>query len=477
MIHNYPTRFLATTALTSLLLLGLCIAVAYVLLDQQNVTAAILDEDVDSRRAAVNLEESLTDLIALHKDKEQPEGVGPIQKRIQETHLPLIEQYSNKEAEKQHAARVASSFQAYLDYWHHPTGESRHKISEETISRLDRVWDECRKLREYNAQQIEESERIHQRSLRWMAWGLTGVGGLGSMAGLILGYGVARGLRRSIHQLRVRVQDAADKLGQELPPVVLTGADLDPLAAHLQQLVVQIEQVVQKLQQREREVRRSEQLAAVGQLAAGVAHEIRNPLTSIKILIQAGREDLEAHGFPDEDLQVIEDEIRRMERTLRTFLDFARPPRLERAPLDLVPLVQRTLRLVAGRAERQGVAVSFHHPADPVPIDADAEQLQQVLVNLALNALDVMPHGGSLEVSLWTPHDGLVELSVRDTGQGITPELIPRLFQPFVSTKDTGLGMGLVVSRRIVEDHGGTLQALNRPEGGACFLCRLPRHG
>jgi len=477
MIQYYPSRFLATIELTSLLLLGLCISVAYVLLHQQNVTAEALNEDVGSRRAAVNLEESLMDLIALHRHP--TEGVKPIQDRITSIHLPAIEHYSNKEVEKRYAAQVVASFGAYLDFWKHSAGQagSRQAIGEEAARRLEsQTLKECRQLREYNAQQIEESEQAHQRSLRWMAWGLASVGGLGSMAGLIFGYGVARGLRRSIHQLRIHVQDAADKLGQELPTVELTGGDgLDPLADHMQQLVVQIEQVVQKLQEREREVRRAEQLAAVGQLAAGVAHEIRNPLTSIKILVQAGREDLETHGFPAEDLEVIEDEIHRLERTLRSFLDFARPPRLQRAPLDLVPLVERTLKLVSGRAERQGVALSFHHPDGPVRLDADGEQLQQVLVNLTLNALDVMPHGGNLEVVLWSPQEDMLELSVRDTGPGITPQLIPRLFQPFVTTKDTGLGMGLVVSRRIVEDHGGTLQAVNRPEGGACFICRLPQ--
>jgi signal transduction histidine kinase len=100
--------------------------------------------------------------------------------------------------------------------------------------------------------------------------------------------------------------------------------------------------------------------------------------------------------------------------------------------------------------------------------------MQQLLVNLALNALDAMPQGGSLDVSLGAPVHDQVELRVRDTGPGIAPALLPRLFEPFVSSKETGLGLGLVVSRRIAESHGGNLWVTNPPHGGACFVLRLP---
>ena len=99
---------------------------------------------------------------------------------------------------------------------------------------------------------------------------------------------------------------------------------------------------------------------------------------------------------------------------------------------------------------------------------------QDVLLNLTLNALDVMPHGGTLTIRLRGPEHGWAELSVHDSGPGIAAAIQPRLFEPFVSDKETGLGLGLSVSRRIVEDHGGTLRAHNRPEGGACFVVRLP---
>ena len=229
-------------------------------------------------------------------------------------------------------------------------------------------------------------------------------------------------------------------------------------------------------EQRERDLLRSDQMATVGQLAAGVAHELRNPLTAVKGLVQVNLREARSRGLPADDLRVIEQEIRRMERTLQVFLDFARPPRPERRRMSLFPLVDQTLALVRGRIEKQKVSLQVFRPAGPVAVEGDSDQLQQLLLNLAMNALDVVPRRGSLEIELRLPQSGWVEVRVSDSGPGIAPALLPRVFEPFVSGKDSGLGLGLglTVSRRIAEDHGGNLDAFNRPEGGACFVLRLP---
>ena len=116
----------------------------------------------------------------------------------------------------------------------------------------------------------------------------------------------------------------------------------------------------------------------------------------------------------------------------------------------------------------------FDRPASPIWAEADGEQLRQLLLNLALNALDVMPRGGILEIELRAPSAGQAELSVVDTGPGIPSRHLGRLYEPFFTSKETGLGLGLVVSQRIARDHGGSLRARNRPEGGACFVLQLP---
>jgi signal transduction histidine kinase len=226
--------------------------------------------------------------------------------------------------------------------------------------------------------------------------------------------------------------------------------------------------------ERERYLHRAEQMMALGQVAAGVAHELRNPLTAVKGLVQLHLRKATAHAIPSDDLAVIEHEIRRMERTLQTFLDFARPPQLDRRQVVLGAVVDRVFALVKGRCKKQGVELRFLQPETPVAVLGDQDQLQQLLLNLVLNALDAMPEGGQIEVELQPLREGQVELYVRDTGPGIAPNILPKVFETFISSKETGVGLGLPVSRRIAEEHGGSLSAYNLPGGGACFLFRLP---
>ncbi|MBV9122381.1 MAG: histidine kinase, partial [Planctomycetes bacterium] len=345
----------------------------------------------------------------------------------------------------------------------------------------------CVELRKYNTDQIELADQENRTIINTLQWGMFAVALGGSLSGLVLGYAVTRSLNRSIYQLSVRIRDAAGRLSRELGSVTLEGkGDLPDLHRQMRGIIEEIGRVVDQLEQREREVLRSEQLAAVGQVAAGVAHELRNPLTAIKLLVQTGLEGTLAAGLPPEDLAVVEQEIQRIEHCLQTFLDFARPPRCERRCADLVEVVRRALTLVEGRARLQKVVLATVFPHGPVPLKIDPEQVRQVLVNLLLNALDALPQGGRVVVEVAYPgapshpqfgHHaalGFVEVRVRDSGAGILPTIRSRLFEPFVSSKDTGLGLGLSICKRLIEAHGGTIRAENAQEGGTVFAFRLP---
>jgi signal transduction histidine kinase len=473
-------RVVGPTVFVSLLLIVLCSVTALYLYRQQTDTANIVDENVGSRAAATELEIRLKDLllvlrVAANNLAGASSQVEALQGQIQSA-LDEARSFADKDEEKRLVGQLETAFARHRQEWRKVM---KHEAdADATVPRKiveTELLPTCRKLHDFNSQQIEDSNAAHRQTMVWMAWGVAGIGLVGSLAGVLLGYGVARAIRRSIHKLSVRVRDAAGKLRRDVGTVVVTeDTDLHNLHEQMHGLVGEIEQVVEKLQQREREVLRAEQMAAVGQLAAGAAHELRNPLTSIKMLIQANREEAEANGVPAEDLHIIDEEIRRMERCLRTFLDFARPPQPQRRPLDLAGVVERTFALISGRARKQQVTLQFTPPDTPILVEADGEQLQQLLVNLALNALDAMPRGGTLEVRLETTSSDTVELSVRDSGPGITAPMLSRLFEPFVSSKETGLGLGLVVSRRIAESHGGKLTAVNLSGQGACFTLTLP---
>jgi signal transduction histidine kinase len=246
---------------------------------------------------------------------------------------------------------------------------------------------------------------------------------------------------------------------------------MDGLHSEADRLTARIEEIVSSLHHREREVLRSEQLAALGQLAAGVGHELRNPLTSIKLIVQTG---VEEGSLAEEELQIVAGEISRMERTLQSFLDYARPPKLDRKPTSLPSLIQEVVDLLDGRANQQHIEWKLEKSPGELIVLADREQLRQVFVNLLLNALDAMPSGGTITIGFPLTMNGSIAVEVSDTGPGIPAAQFSRLFQPFSSTKDTGLGMGLVVCKRIVEAHSGTLVAENRPGSGARFTITLP---
>jgi signal transduction histidine kinase len=193
----------------------------------------------------------------------------------------------------------------------------------------------------------------------------------------------------------------------------------------------------------------------------------------MKLLVEAALRPGRNASLNDEDLRVIHGEIVRLEETVQSFLTFARLPAPRRHVSDLRETVGRPLDLVRVRARRQGVEVEVAQPGRPVPVDLDAGQFQQVLVNLLLNALDAMPRGGRLRVAV-EANGSEARLTVRDTGPGIAPEMAGRLFTPFASTKPTGTGLGLSLARRIVEEHGGRIRGENHPDGGACFTIGLP---
>ncbi|MGE3807033.1 MAG: sensor histidine kinase, partial [Gemmataceae bacterium] len=293
--------------------------------------------------------------------------------------------------------------------------------------------------------------------------------------GLIMGYGIARGLSKSIYQLSVHVQDMAQRLDEGVASVrVVADGDLDNLDKHLQHVVGRVEEVTARLQRHHWEMLRAQQMSAVGQLAASVAHEVRNPLTSVKMLVEAALRTQNPKPFTRDNLAVIHNEVVRLEQTVQGFLDFARPPSLKFQDCDLSEVVAQAVELVRARARQQRVEIDCRSTDETVMLHIDPGQFCNVLVNLFINALDAMPDGGHLEILIkQRPGDG-VQITICDTGTGIPEEMSDRLFTPFASTKATGTGLGLSISQRIVKDHQGKISAGNRPEGGACVTITLP---
>jgi signal transduction histidine kinase len=488
LVRRLSLKLLAPTVLVSLMLVAACTFGAFYLNALHVKVSDVLSENVQSTGAASRLETTTRNLLNLLRSqpppRDLPEQVQRLNRKAGKV-LVAIKVLANLPGEKELVPKIKQGMEHYLSAWESRTssGTPAGDYRREAAILEKEVLVPCNELRKYNTAEIEKSDEENQAIVTTLRWGLLAVGLGGPLFGLLLGYGVARGLSHSIYQLSVRIRDAAGRLNRELGSVTLEEkGDLPDLHRRMQGVIEEIERVVEQLQQREREVLRAEQLAAVGQVAAGVAHELRNPLTSVKMLVQTGLEGDAPTGLPPEDLAVIEHEVRRMEQCIQMFIDFARPPQAERRRADLGALVGRALALVEGRARRQKVALVPELPGEPVVLEIDPEQVHQVVVNLLLNALDSLPRGGTVRVALArvpppvngrAPAGG-VEVRVQDTGGGIPHRIQDRLFEPFVSTKETGLGLGLNISKRLIEAHGGTIRGENVPEGGAVFAFTLP---
>lgn len=347
----------------------------------------------------------------------------------------------------------------------------------ETMALARAVSEPCRQLVELNEQLLEEmagkNGRLSESIILMRVVFLI----IGPGIGLLLGFWVARGLHRSITQISVTLQDAAGEMKHEVGQVELfaTG-DLPGLQHQVEVVAARIRHVVEDLQTARQLAMKSERLAAVGELAAGIAHEIRNPLTSVKLLIQTAAQRNPDRALNDKQLQVVQEEIARMENTIQGLLDFAKPPHLYRRRHDIRDTLRRALNLVMGRALHQGVIVAEDLPDEPVLVEGDPQQLHQVFVNLLLNGIESMEAGGELQVrlELGDAAENVCRVSVLDSGMGIPEPILQRLFEPFVTSKERGTGLGLAISRRIILKHGGNLTAANRPLRGAMFTVELP---
>jgi len=241
-----------------------------------------------------------------------------------------------------------------------------------------------------------------------------------------------------------------------------------------QQMEEKIQKTTADLRKTEAQLIRSEKLAALGQLAAGIAHEIRNPLTSINILIHSLTDNLPYESVHREDLKVIEEEINRINEIVDQFLRFAKPapPLLKKA--EVLSIFDETLQLLKPQIEKQRIAVQKEFEILP-PILMDREQMKQVILNLLLNALQAMSKRGHLILRGQISENGrFIKLSIQDSGVGIPGEEMDKLFDPFFSTKEGGIGLGLSIAHRIIDQHHGKIEVESAPGKGTLFTLWLP---
>lgn len=243
--------------------------------------------------------------------------------------------------------------------------------------------------------------------------------------------------------------------------------------AELQVTAQKLTHVYRELQDTFEQVKRADRLSAIGQLAAGLAHEIRNPLASIDGAAELLDVADDQPELRKETVGIIRKECSRLNRLLTSLLDFARPRNPEWREVDLSKVLDSVVDLVSHSARK---SINFHKETGPgvLGILGDEEQLTQVILNLTLNAAQAMPDGGDVWLTTQRDDDGIV-IQVRDQGAGILEENLDKIFDPFFTTKDTGTGLGLSVVHQIVTQHGGTVTVTRNQDRGTTFSLFFPQ--
>ncbi len=256
--------------------------------------------------------------------------------------------------------------------------------------------------------------------------------------------------------------------------VVRSSDEIGELAHAFNEMAAELAQASERVRElHRREIERAQHLATVGELASGVAHEIKNPLVGISNGLDLVRRRIAPDPAVDPIMDEMSRQLRRIEGAVRDLLTFARPATPTLAPADANEIVRRAARLVLPAAEHAGVSIDFRLEPSLPELLLDEEQLRQALVNLVMNAVQATPAGGRITVSTRV-HDGVLETEVKDTGRGITPDDLQQIFKPFYTTRHSGTGLGLSISQEIVERHGGRIEVESKLGRGASFTVVLP---
>jgi two-component system sensor histidine kinase HydH len=223
----------------------------------------------------------------------------------------------------------------------------------------------------------------------------------------------------------------------------------------------------------ESEIRRKEKMAALGTLASGIAHEVRNPLSSIKGYAGFFGSLFEEHSENKEAARMMIQEIDRVDRAISELLEFARPADLQLRPTQPEPLIRHSLGIVRHEAQSSGIRITEKIDAPLPQIFLDPDRFTQVLLNLYLNAIHAMKNGGDLTVAVRVTQDAMV-FAVSDTGDGIDPEDLASVFTPYYTTKKNGTGLGLAIAHKIIESHNGNILLDSIKGTGTTFYMSIP---
>jgi signal transduction histidine kinase len=256
------------------------------------------------------------------------------------------------------------------------------------------------------------------------------------------------------------------------------GDDVKSLSRSVRGMIKDIDDTHVALEKSREHLLQAEKMAVVGKLAAGMAHSIRNPFTSVKMRLFSLNRSLKLNAAQQEDFDVVSEEIRHIDTIVQNFLEFSRPPKLQIRSVSPSTVVDMTLQLLSHRLKTYDVSVTVRRERPLPEIDGDPEQLKEVLVNLIINACESMEAGGRITIreSMATAKEKrpAAVVCVEDDGPGMSNAVKEKIFEPFFTTKEEGTGLGLSIAARIMEEHGGRLGVDSSEGDGTVFILTFP---
>jgi signal transduction histidine kinase len=356
---------------------------------------------------------------------------------------------------------------AYYQEGNHAEGTVLHRQVREIFFT---VLDFCHKYKEIHEERILQAKsdnRIHAANLRIVAIAAVCTGFL---LAVLLAFVLGSQILGPVRRLTLEA-------GNEGAPDI-AGDEVKALRHSVRDLIQNVDHTQSELQKSRESLLQADKMALVGKLAAGMAHSIRNPFTSVKMRLFSLNRSLKLSDTQQEDFDVISEEIRHVDTIVQNFLEFSRPPKLKMQSISPSVIVDQALALLQHRLKSYDVEVRVERDHYLPEIDADPEQIKEVIVNLIVNACEAMESGGSIVIqereSMTPSKERTAVIRLSDNGPGIPEPIREKVLQPFFTTKEEGTGLGLSIAVRIIEEHRGRLDIQSNKDGGATVIISLP---
>ena len=472
--------FIILIALVLITMAGGIISVWYTY-RMENLLASITQKDMAAFQAAEALENALVNqkgFVSYYFIEGDPEWLRQLGEFRQIFKERLNDALRMAESKRENDAlyRIKTEYARYItlkdrviSYYQEGNRETGTVLHQQVRDLFFKVMEFCETYKDIHKErimQINSDSKIQAANFRIIAAAALGTSFLlAVLLAFVLGHQILGPVRR----LTAEVGHEGDNSA--------TGDEVEALSYGVRGLIQNVDQTQSELQKSRESLLQAEKMASVGKLAAGMAHSVRNPFTSVKMRLFSLNRSLKLSDAQKEDFDVISEEIRHIDTIVQNFLEFSRPPKLKIQRISPSIVVDQAVQLLQHRLKSYDVAVTVERERNLAEIDADPEQLKEVLVNLIVNACEAMEKGGCIVIreqeSADASNSRMAVIRVSDNGPGIPESIRHKVLQPFFTTKEDGTGLGLSIAVRIIEEHHGQM-VLESDPGGTTFIISLP---